>query len=106
MNHGDVRWYTFKAPDKRRPVLILTRNSAIAVLNSVTIAPITSTIRSIPTEVVLTEVDGMPNTCAANMDNIQTVPKSNIGELLVRLTARRLREAALAVSFALGFDET
>lgn len=105
MNRGDVRWYTFKAPDKRRPVLILTRNSAIAVLNSVTIAPITSTIRSIPTEIVLTEEDGMPSTCAANFDNIQTVPKSNIGDLVARLTARRLKEAALAVSFALGFDE-
>jgi len=105
VNRGDVRWYTFKTPDKRRPVLILTRNSAIAVLNAVTIAPITSVIRSIPTEIILTEEDGMPNTCAANFDNIQTVPKSNIGDLVARLTARRLKEAALAVSFALGFDE-
>ena len=105
MNRGDVRWYTFKTPDKRRPVLILTRNSAIAVLNAVTIAPITSVIRRIPTEIILTEEDGMPNTCAANFDNIQTVPKSNIGDLVARLTARRLKEAALAVSFALGFDE-
>jgi mRNA interferase MazF len=105
VNRGEVRWYTFKAPDKRRPVLILTRNSAIAILNSVTIAPITSTIRSIPTEIVLTEEDGMPNTCAANFDNIQTVPKSNVGELVARLTARRMKEAATAVSFALGFDE-
>ena len=76
MNRGDVCWYTFKAPDKRRPVLILTRNSAIAVLNSVTIAPITATIRSIPTEVILTKDDGLPNTCAANFDNLQTVPKA------------------------------
>jgi len=105
VNRGDVRWYTFKTPDKRRPVLILTRNSAIAVLNAVTIAPITSVIRRIPTEIILTEEDGMPNTCAANFDNIQTVPKSNIGDLVARLTARRLKEAALAVSFALGFDE-
>jgi len=52
VNRGDVCWYTFKGPDKRRPILILTRISAIAVLNSLTIAPITSTVRSIPTEVV------------------------------------------------------
>jgi mRNA interferase MazF len=106
VNRGDVRWYTFRAPDERLPVLILTRNSAIAVLNSVTIAPITSTIRSIPTEIVLTEDDGMPNTCAANFDNIQTVPRSNVGELVARLTARRMREAAAALSFALGLDES
>lgn len=104
MNRGDVCWYTFKAPDKKRPVLILTRDSAIAVLNSVTVAPITSTI-SIPTEVVLREDDGLPNTCAVNFDNLQTVPKSNIGECIARLTARKMKEAGAAVSFALGFDD-
>lgn len=105
MNRGDVCWYNFKAPDKKRPVLILTRESAISVLNSVTIAPITSTIRSIPTELVLTEQDGVPHTCAANFDNLQTVPKSNIGNRITRLTSRRMKEVAAAVSFALGLDE-
>ena len=104
MNRGDVRWYTFKTPDKRRPVLILTRDSAIAVLHSVTVAPITATIRSIPTEVVLTEADGLPNTCAANLDNIQTVPKINIGGHIARLPGRKMKEVAAALSFALGFD--
>ena len=104
MNRGDVCWYTFKTPDKRRPVLILTRDSAIAVLQWVTVAPITSTIRSIPTEVVLTEADGLPNTCAANFDNIQTVPMSNIGDRIARLPGRKMKEAAAALSFALGFD--
>ena len=105
MNRGDVCWYTFKAPDKKRPVLILTRDSAIAVLNSVTVAPVTSTIRSIPSEVVLTKDDGMPDACAANFDNLQTVPKSNIGDRIARLTARKMREVRGAVSFALGFDD-
>ncbi len=105
MNRGDVCWYTFKAPDKKRPVLVLTRESAISVLNSVTIAPITLTIRSIPTELLLTEQDGVPHTCAVNFDNLQTVPKSNIGARITRLTSRRMKEAAAAVSFALGFDD-
>lgn len=104
MNRGDVCWYLFQAPDKRRPVLILTRDSALGFLNSVTIAPITSTIRGIPTEVILTEEDGLPATCAANFDNIQTVPRRNIGERFARLTARRMKLAAAATSFALGFD--
>ena len=104
VNRGDICWYTFKAPDKKRPVLILTRDSAIAILHSVTVAPITSTIRSIPTEVVLTEDDGLPDACAANFDNLQTVPKANVGDRIARLTARRMRETAQAVSFALGFD--
>jgi mRNA interferase MazF len=105
VNRGDVCWYTFKTPDKRRPVLILTRDSAIGVLNSVTIAPITSTIRNIPTEVILTEADGLPNTCAANFDNLQTVPKNNIGAPIARLTSRKMKEAAAALSFALALDE-
>jgi mRNA interferase MazF len=105
MNRGDVRWYTFNAPDKKRPVLVLTRESASSVLNSVTVAPITSTIRSIPTELLLTEQDGVPHTCAANFDNLQTVPKSNIGDRITRLTLRRMKEAEAAVSFALGFDQ-
>jgi mRNA interferase MazF len=104
VNRGDVCWYACKTPDKRRPVLILTRDSAIAVLHSVSVAPITSTIRSIPTEVVLTEADGLPSTCVANFDNIQTVPKHNIGDRIAQLPRRKMQEAAAALSFALGFD--
>ena len=104
MRRGDVCWYRFKAPDKRRPVLILTRDSAIEVLHSVTIAPITSTIRSIPTEVVLTADDGLPDTCAANFDNLQTVAKSQIGDRIAHLTARKMKDVVAAVSFALEFD--
>jgi mRNA interferase MazF len=105
VNRGDVCWYNFKTPDKKRPVLVLTRDSAIAVLNAVTIAPITSTIRSIPTELVLTEEDGLPQTCAANFDNLQTVPKGQIGDRITRLSRRRMQEAAAAVSFALALNE-
>ena len=104
MNRGDVCWYTFETPDKRRPVLILTRDSAIPVLNAVTVAPITSTVRSIPTEIVLTEEDGLPSICAVNFDNLQTVQKKRIGGRITRLTKRRMKEAASAAAFALGFD--
>ena len=104
MRRGDVCWYAFKSPDKKRPVLILTRDSAIGILNSVTIAPITSTIRSIPTEVVLTEADGLPNTCAANFDNLQTVPKSQIRNRIAHLTSRKMLEAVAALNFALELD--
>jgi mRNA interferase MazF len=104
VNWGDVCWYTFETPAKKRPVLILTRDSAIAVFHSLTVAPITATIRNIPTEVVLTAADGMPDRCAANFDTLQTVPKSNIGERISRLPGRKMKEAAAALSFALGFD--
>ena len=99
-----MRWYTFKAPDKRRPVLILTRNSAIGFLNALTVAPITTTVRDIPSEVFLSREDGMFSDCAVNLDNIQTVPKSKLGKLLTHLTYDRMEEVRQAISFALGFD--
>ena len=104
MKRGDVFWYSFAAPDKRRPVLILTRDSAIQVLNSVTVAPITSTVRGIPTEVELTQSDGMPTACAANFDNIQTVPKRSLGNRITHLSQAKLAAAAAAISFALGLE--
>ncbi len=104
MNQGDVYWYTFRVPDKRRPVVILTRNSAIPFLTGITIAPITSTIRGIPSEVVLTPADGLLNDCAANFDNIQTVQKGQIGGFITHLQPAKMREVRAAITFALGFD--
>lgn len=104
MRRGEVRWYTFKAPDKRRPVLILTRDSAIGFLNALTVAPITTTIRDIPSEVLLTPEDGLLTDCAANLDNIQTVPKAKLGSLVAYLAPERMAEVNQAISFALGLD--
>ncbi len=105
MNQGDVYWYTFRTPDKRRPVVILTRNSALHYLTGVTIAPITSTVRGIATEVRLSQADGMPADCAANMDNIQTVQKERLGSLVTRLSSVRMSEIRDALEFALGLDD-
>jgi len=104
VTQGDVYWYTFKEPDKRRPVLILTRNSAIPFLTSITIAPITSTIRDIPTEVILSPADGLFTDCAINLDNIQTVRKARMGSFIAQLSIQRMSEIPRAVEFALGFD--
>ena len=104
MNQGDVYWYTFKEPDKRRPVVIVTRDSAIPYLTAVTIAPITTTIRAIPSEVVLSEADGLLTECAANCDTLQTIVKSKLGGYITHLAPERLRELREAISFALGFD--
>ena len=105
MRRGEVRWYSFRAPDKRRPVLILTRDSALSFLNSVTVAPLTTTVRDIPSEVYLTRDDGLLTECAANMDNLQTVPKSRVGSLITSLSAARMADVNRAVAFALGLDE-
>lgn len=103
MRRGEVRWYRFAKPDKRRPVVILTRDSALEFLGEVTVAPVTSTIRDIPSEVVLTRVDGMPNDCAINLDQLQTVSRLRIGSLIATLDSRKMTEARSALLFALGF---
>ena len=104
MERGEIRWYTFKAPDKKRPVVILTRNSALKFLGEVTIAPITSTIRDIPTEVILDQQDGMKTVCVVNLDHIQTVSKGRIGAYITKLSESKLDEIKAALLFAFGFD--
>ncbi len=102
MKRGEVRWYKFKHPDKKRPVVILTRNSILEYLGEVTVAPVTSTIRNIPSEVLLSRGDGMHNDCAVNCDHIQTVSKSNIGSMITTLSREKLGEVRNAISFALN----
>ena len=104
MRRGEVRWYAFREPDKRRPVLILTRDSAISYFNALTVAPITTTIRNIPSEVYLTPEDGLLTECVANLDNIQTVPKQKIGSLVSFLSSERMGELDQSIAFALGIQ--
>lgn len=94
--------YRFSAPDKQRPVLVLTRESAISYLAAVTVAPITSTVRGVPSEVVLTEEDGMKHLCAVNLHNVVTVSKEHLGRRVAKLNAQRLAEVCAALGFALG----
>ena len=101
MKRGEVRWYKFHAPDKKRPVVVLTRNSILEYLNEVTIAPITATIRDIPSEVVLTVEDGMSKDCAVNCDHIQTIDKNKVGTLITTLSAPKLAQISKAIRFAL-----
>lgn len=102
MKRGEIRWYKFQRPDKRRPVLLLTRDSALEYLGEVTVAPITGTVRGIPTEVRLSKAEGLPHTCAINFDHLQTVSKGRLGPVLAVLAPERWPEVRSAVSFALG----
>ena len=101
MKRGEIRWYKFKHPDKKRPVLILTRDSILEYLGEVTIAPITTTIRDIPSEVPLSKHDGVPRDCAVNFDHIQTVSKGKIGSLITTLSTDKLEQVREAIQFAL-----
>ena len=101
MKHGEIRWYKFAQPDKQRPVLILTRDSVLDYLGEVTVAPITSTVRDIPSEVFLSKADGMAHDCAVNCDHLQTVSKGKIGALITSLPRTRMADVGHAIHFAL-----
>jgi len=104
LERGEVRLYRFAPPDKERQVLILTRTSAIAYLSRVTVAPITSTIRGVPSEVRLGPDDGMRQDCAANLHNVMTVSQQGVGRRLSQLTPARMREVCAALAFAVGCE--
>jgi len=101
---GDIRLYQFAAPDKKRPIVVLTRDSAIGYLSSVTVAPITSAIRGVPSEVVLNEEDGMKGPCAVNLHNAVTVSQQRLGKRVAHLSSTRMTEICAALRFSLGCD--
>lgn len=103
MKHGEIRWYTFALPDKRRPVLILTRDDVIEYLNEIIVVPITRTIRGLATEVVLTPDDGMPVVSALNFDHVALAQRQRIGALICTLPDQRWTEARSALLIACGF---
>lgn len=96
--------YRFSPPDKERPVLILTRDSALGYLSTATVAPISSTIRGVPSEVAIGFEDGMKGACAVNLHNPVTVDQRKLGRRVSQLGEPRMREVCAALRFALGCD--
>lgn len=105
MRRGEIRWYTFRLPDKRRPVLILTRDEIIGHLNEIIVVPVTRTIRGLTTEVVLTAEDGMPVTCALNFDHVSLAQRDRISSLICGLPNARWTEVQRALMVACGFGD-
>ncbi len=101
MNRGEV-WWAESPAGKRRPYLVLTRQTAIPVLHSVLAVPATRTVRGIPTEVALDGDDGMPTPCALSLDNVTVMPKSLLVERVTRLGIDRMAEVCRALGVATG----
>jgi mRNA interferase MazF len=99
---GEVWWADLPEPAGRRPVVVLTRSDAIPVLANVTVAPLTRSIRGIPTEVELTEAHGVPTRSAVSLDNILTVPQSDLVSRIVVLDADTMNAVFEAIHRAFG----
>ena len=106
MERSEIPWYTFRLPDKLRPVLILTRNDVIDRLNEIIVVPATRTIRGLTTEVVLTVDDGMPAACALNFDHVSLAQRSRMGPVLCYLSETRWAEVRDALLIACGFGRS
>jgi mRNA interferase MazF len=104
VKRGEIRWYTFRAPDKRRPVLLLARDEVLDQLGELLVVPATRTIRGLRTEVVLTPADGMPVSCALNFDHLSLAPKGRLGSVLCVLPPTRWEEARTALLTACGLS--
>ena len=102
MRRGEVWWAELPAPAGRRPVVLLSRNEAYEVRELVIVAPVTSRVRRIPTEVALGRADGLPRACVANLDTITTVPKAVLKRRLAELSAERVAAIDRALRFAVG----
>jgi mRNA interferase MazF len=98
---GDVCWCDL---EKERPVVIITRNELIPHLQNLTVAPLTTRVRGIASQVTLETFDGVLERCAITLDNLQTVPKQSLGAFITDLNQTRLREMQRAAIFALGLD--
>lgn len=101
MKRGQVFWLELEHAGTH-PVLVLTRDEAIPVLTSVGVATLTRTIRGIPTEVRVGPDDGLPVECVVSLDNIETVPKALLTELITTLCAAKMSEVCAALARAAG----
>lgn len=96
IRQGDIYWAS--GPAGRRPYLVVTRTDVVAVLSAIVVAPITRTIRRIPQCILLTEEDGMPETCVANFDSLTVFDPTLFDERITRLAEHRRAELCEALS--------
>jgi len=104
VRRGEIWWAELAPPAGRRPVLLLSRNEAYAVRELVMVAPLTTRIRGIPSEVSLGDEDGVPRACVANLDTITTIAKASLRERLTTLSTEKLEAVEKALHFSLGLE--
>lgn len=102
VNRGEIWTYRFKPPDKRRPVVVLSRQEVIPLLQTVMVAPVTSTRRGAPSEVALGPEEGLKHESAANLDHVQTVDRSRLVAFIGTVGPDKMRRICGALAIATG----
>ena len=104
MKRGEIWWAKIPLPAGKRPVILLSRDESYNIRKLVTIAPITTRIRGIASEISLGPEDGLPRKCVANLDTITTIPKSFLFEQTGLLSPGKMQSLDNAIHFALGLS--
>jgi len=104
VRRGEIWQYRFRAPDKRRPVVVLSRPEVIGLLHTVMVAPITSTIRGAPSEVIVGSDEGLKQDSAINLDHVQTVEQAQLERFIGTVNPSTLRDICRALAVAVGCD--
>lgn len=102
VRRGEVWHYEFRRPDKQRPVVVLTRQEVIDLLHTVMVAPVTSTIRGAPSEVIVGTREGLKHDSAVNLDHVQTVEKGRLRRRAGHLGPEKMAEVCRALAIAAG----
>jgi mRNA interferase MazF len=104
VNRAEIWRYRFRPPDKQRPVLVLSRQEVIGLLHTVMVAPITSTIRGAPSEVVVGAPEGLKHQSAVNLDHVQTVERTRLEGYVGSVGPEKMRDVCRALAVAVGCD--
>lgn len=102
MSRGEIWSCRFKRPNKRRPVLVLTRSEVIPLLHTVMVAPVTSTRRGAPSEVHVGVAEGLKHESAVNLDHVQTVEQARLVGFVGTLSPARMQQVCRALAIATG----
>lgn len=104
VSRGEIWRYRFSSPDKKRPVLILSRQDVIGLLHTVMVAPVTSTIRGAPSEVVVGVSEGLKHQSAVNLDHVQTVEQARLEGYVGQLGREKMSKVCRALAVAVGCE--
>ena len=104
IQRGDIRWFRFNSPDKRRPVVVLGRDDLVPSLSQIPVIPISTQIRGLPWEVILSPDEGMPTNCVLKPEWIQSVERALLGARIASFPTQRWQEVRESLLLALGLD--
>jgi len=105
IRRGDVRWFRFEAPDKRRPVLVLGRDEVLPALAQVPVIPLSTQARGLRWEVALTEAEGLPTACVLKPEWIRVVDRTQLGPWITSLREERWPDVRAALLDVLGLHD-